>query len=554
MTLRVLYIEDEIDHYELLKDAIEEQNQKIPVSSRVELDHALTPDKLSQMLDDSIDVILADVVFESAPGPDNNPNRLDEIIKTVDGWMSHSRRGRPLPVIALTGKGKRFVEFCLSRKESLYDIWDKAAASPEYRAWRLSQLAIELPRFRPDALMQLLVSKMTKGARWHEHVVDMVRRYDSGRTEADQVERAGEAVRHIADGLGSLKICSEAWDTMVRAEPLIRAACPSTRGHARHVLNVFWMGYFLIYHEALRRWVEKIWEGIVNNRSWMGPVSKVDPLEALGDIWFYASIFHDFAYLLEKSNDVQICHLDILPNFGELANVAIEQFDCFARELPTRLKQFIRNEFDDPTKENSDPDSPCVAALKQVCKQGFSTKSPDHGLMSALHFRNLKLSDKQQICLLREAARAMALHHVVCAANESEVRELLSWDQEPLACLLLLCDQLETWGRERHDNTYRHDLPQRAELAYFKIADINGRPQVEIAIDYIAPAHLEKSPEIFGRVKDDLDRILAEHPKLTLEKLSDEWPFNLEVSYTMSGVAMSTKISLPRNRTGLQKP
>lgn len=547
MALTVLYIEDETEHYEMLRDAMEELNQKVPKSSRVVLSPASNPDELARKISHSLDVILADVCYADVSGKEIN--RLDEIIKVVDDWESRSRRGRPLPVIALTGKGKNYVEFCLSRKDSLYDIWDKTAASPEYRAWRLSQLATELPRIRPDALIQRLVSEMPKGARWHEHVVDMVRRYDSGRTEADQVARAGEAVLHIADKLGSRKFCSSAWNAMVAAEPLIRAACLSMRGNARHVLNVFWMGYFILHHTAFSQWVEDIWQQLVGNRSGMAPVAAMDPLKALADIWFYISIFHDFAYLIEKSGEIQNYHLKLLPSFGDLANKDIQQQDYFATELASRMPQFIRSEFGDPAKELTDLDNPSVAALKKVSEQGLSAKTPDHGIMSALHFRKQEVTDPQQSCLIREAARAMALHHVVCAAHETEIKELLSWKQEPLACLLLLCDQLQTWDRERHDNTYRHDLPERAELSYFKIAGINGRHDVALAIDYIAPAHLEQSPEIFERVRDDLDRILAEHPKSVLEKLSDEWPFDLNVDCTISGAALSTKISLPRNRT-----
>jgi len=546
MTLKVLYIEDETEHYELLKEAIEERNRQMPVSSRVELDHTLSPDNLGQILSDSLDVVLADVVFENSPGRDDDPNRLDEIIMTVNNWMLRSRRGRPLPLIALTSKGKRFVEFCLSRKDSLYDIWDKTAASPEYRAWKLSQLAKELPRFRPDGLTQRLICEMVKGARWHEDVTDMVRRYGAGRTEPEQVEKAGEAVKHIADKLGLHSHCSEAWDTMVKSETLIRAACPSMRGHARHVLNVFWMGYYLIYDKVLHNWVEKIWDRILSNRSWMGSVTEVDPLEAVGDIWFYASIFHDFGYLLEKSDDIQKSHLDLLVKFGDLANGSIQPHDFFGISLTERLQQSIRSEFDNPNKELADPDSHCVAALKRVVEKQMSNKSPDHGLISALYFRKLKMKDQQQACLVREAARAMALHHVVCEANETEIGDSLSWEKEPIACLLLVCDQLESWDRQRHEDHFRHDIPERAELSQFEVTAINGHPHVEIAIDYIAPAHLEKSPDIFERVKDDLDCILAEHPKLSLEKISGDWPFQLAVSCTMSGVALSTTISLPR--------
>ena len=200
----------------------------------------------------------------------------------------------------------------------------------------------------------------------------------------------------------------------------------------------------------------------------------------------------------------------------------------------------------DANRPPKDPDTPTVAALKDVCSRGLSAKAPDHGLLSALHFHRMRLTDQQQKCLIPEAARSMALHHFVCEVSEDKVGQLLSWSKEPLACLLLLCDQLQTWDRERHDWSYRHDLPERAELSKLQVSEVGGIPRLDMAIDYIAPAHLERSPVIFGRVKDDLDQILAKHPKPALAKLSNDWPFQLEVACTMSGTAMNTQMAFPR--------
>ena len=374
----------------------------------------------------------------------------------------------------------------------------------------------------------------------------MVKRYDSGLTEADQVEKAGTAVLYIADDLGTRDVCADAWQAMVDAESLVRAACRSTRGHARHVLNVFWMGYYILHHPELRTWTERLWNTLVNERQRMGPVSKMAPAEALSAVWFYVAVFHDFTYLLEKSCEIQRYHLGILPKFGDLGVSAANQQDYFAADLVDRLPKFLRKEFDDPRKEDKKPDSPSVAALKEVCVTGLSAKAPDHGLMSALHFHRMRLNDPQQSCLVAEAARAMALHHVACEVPRDKIGELLSWPKEPLACLLLLCDQLQTWDRERHDRTFRHDLPERAELSRLDVSQSSGEIRVNMAIDYIAPSHLERSPDIFGRVKDDLDQILAKYPKPALERLAGDWPFHLEVSCTMSGVAMNTKMSFPR--------
>jgi hypothetical protein len=305
------------------------------------------------------------------------------------------------------------------------------------------------------------------------------------------------------------------------------------------------MGYYILHHPELQRWTAEAWNQLVTDRHGMKPVKDMAPQEALSDIWFYAGVFHDFAYLVEKSAEVQSFHQEILPKFGDLRSTSVTLQDYFAEDIGSRIDGFLRREFDNPSKEATQPDSPSVAALKEVCLESLAARKPDHGVLSAMYFRRLEPDDKKQGCLMAEAARAMALHNAVSKADPVAVRDLLSWRNEPLACLLLLCDQLQTWDRERHDETNRHDLPSRAELSKLEVALVDGKPEITIAIDYVAPAHLERSKDIFDRVKDELDHILAEHPKAVLEKLSDDWPFRLNVTCTMSGTEMNTRMALP---------
>ncbi len=105
-----------------------------------------------------------------------------------------------------------------------------------------------------------------------------------------------------------------------------------------------------------------------------------------------------------------------------------------------------------------------------------------------------------------------------------------------MVCLLLLCDQLQTWDRETGTEAHKDsDQPTRAELSALEIELEDGRPIVRMSVDYIAPAHLDHSYEIYTRVKNKLQDILRKNPFSALEKIKRPWPFKLVVRCTLSG-------------------
>jgi hypothetical protein len=91
------------------------------------------------------------------------------------------------------------------------------------------------------------------------------------------------------------------------------------------------------------------------------------------------------------------------------------------------------------------------------------------------------------------------------------------------------------WDRERADDTLTdEDWPHRAELRELVIKSQSGRPTVAMAIDYLAPRHVFRSPITLKRLKKKLTEVLKEKPKPVLDALTD-WPFDLEVTCSMNG-------------------
>jgi len=306
MTFTIAYVEDRKTDWTNLNNAIIALN-KGSASDALQLIRAATPESLGEVLRSTpdIDLVLADVYFSKPNGGDSD--RLSDIITAVRHHEHERTDGRPVPIIAYTGMGLQVLRACLARSPDLYDIWDKSTAKPDYVAWRLSRIAEEIQRAYPDSRMAQLVSLMSNGASWHSHVVGMTQRYGAGATETDQLARVAGMINAIAAELGISAEGKRLWSAMMRWEPLSRASHGGIRGHARHVINVFWMGYYLIHDEALRSIFADAWRHSVEHSPRLATLRDVDATSALADSWFLAALFHDAAGCVEKADARKEC-------------------------------------------------------------------------------------------------------------------------------------------------------------------------------------------------------------------------------------------------------
>ena len=309
-------VENDDRDYEEVNEAINKFNEK-SYSEPLEILRANDPEDMKAMLAPHFDIVLADVYFDDPKtGERDKVDRLEDIIKYVRCWGDEYNGGRPLPIIAYSRIAT--LEYCFKWNDSLYDIWDKNTAFAEYVTWRLSKLAVEISRIQPDSHLQRLIREMTNGASWHENVKEMAKDYNSGWTEIDQIERAGHSVYKIAGHLEVFEACQPLWDIITEGEAITRAISHRSRGQARHVINVFWLGYYLLHHQYLHDWFAYRWQDLLNNRSKMGEVRDDDPFEALSNIWFYAGLFHDVGRAVEKLKEFSAFHDKLFQAFRDL--------------------------------------------------------------------------------------------------------------------------------------------------------------------------------------------------------------------------------------------
>jgi hypothetical protein len=525
MSFHILYVEDYPKDFHKLESAIKEHNKNFyHASEKIELSWAKDLQELEVKLSHRIDVVLADMYL--TPSESDKGDRLQDVIDIVKKWGEKNNVGRPIPIIAYTISG----EDAFKAKKDLYDIWDKNTASVDYVTWRLAKLSIELSRIRPDASIQTKIRTdidKTYCTSWHDAVLDMIKRYDEGWTESDQIDRAGRVIETIAHRLNVWEEVHSMWELIKNWEFFGRAVSSRARGHARHAINVFWLGYYLNNHKYLRDFFSFRWNDL-NKRSQLEIVKGEKTVDAINNIWFYTGLFHDLAGCMEKFAEINHFRQGLYSPFDVL-DLNVSETPYFSTGLiSNQAAEFLEN-FNEPLKTQ----------LKKAWEKSLEEKKTDHGMLAALLLKQ-RIKDKKQNCYAREAGRAIAVHSLISRVKEEKI-DNLTWEKEPFACLLLLCDHLQTWARERGDTKLRdNDGPERSELAELQIdpgerlADGSELPHFKIAIDYIAPPHLRHAPEIYQRVKDDLDFILRDKPRRALSKIAGKWPFHLFVNFFLS--------------------
>lgn len=550
MGLQILYVEDTERDAKLLSDALNAVNEKLPPWSQMSLKPIGDPDALPKELATCPDIVLADVFF-------GNPetSRLSEIIQKVKVWDMKAPHGFPTPVIAYTKGGPDVLSNLLNHRDDLYDIWHKFSANPNYVAWRFLRLSAELPRYRPDATLMKLIATMDPRhcPPWHEHVLNLVRKYGKGQTEREQIRECRDPLQSILDKAFEDYADSlmELWDALVASEPLLRAASPKLRGIGRHSINVFWFGYWLINHPTLKGEFSNLWRQMLTNRGGLVALKNppVDPETGLNTTWLLASLFHDAGKFHEFGKATTEKFTGFYRKFKDFAMGMATWTPGNSDTLGKRVKDILH-------QLSSKAENPMVVELRSHIENCSKTEKPEHGTVAAAYLASIVKSQDTYGAYAEEAARAMLLHSCLPAVldalpeNAPKDHLRLAWSSDPIACLLLFCDQVQTWDRHDPDDD-KLDYPDRAELAYLDVELVSGatKPKVKGCIDYIAPSRVDMYPKLRQDIRESLNKVILNKPKKALRQIVERgtWPFAVHLDCALSGEELDINMNIDDN-------
>lgn len=248
-----------------------------------------------------------------------------------------------------------------------------------------------------------------------------------------------------------------------RFELILSEFFPKYRDHYVHQFQVFLLGSLII-------------DGLIEKKK----IRKKE-IKNFSTAWMLAASYHDFSYPIQKHDEYfsfffeQILGVDKSFTVLELKNKYIEdKFSAYIEHILSAINPCLNIE------EIQEPDG--TEKLNKMRKFFYYNviHEKNHALLSALGLFK-KLENKTDFKnILLPAAVAIALHddHIWQPLNGlkvedsddydlaiEEVRQIcplkeISFEDQPLAFLLILCDNLQDWGRHCEDKKFEKELTE----------------------------------------------------------------------------------------------
>lgn len=251
-------------------------------------------------------------------------------------------------------------------------------------------------------------------------------------------------------------------------EEILYGAVDYYRGHTLHVVRVWILGALLLDDWFL--------DGKYPNIEFFDYVGKktgkqigklIDPQE-IQAMWCIIALSHDLGYPLQKVDNINEQTRKMLRQYAKVnlqdLNFDVPQQHQFINDF---ILKFISSQtiFEDEYKQQSEstqrkwPDKERVfrthVQAKYYLKYSKSLEDFEHGIFSSIllmksltyflesdfdmdELKPLDYQDAKQCAIRREILRAIACH--TCG-------EIYHIRPDTLGCLLILCDELQSWGR-----------------------------------------------------------------------------------------------------------
>jgi hypothetical protein len=499
------------------------------------------PKEILANLDESFDLVVADVLFQHHEGPTpqgteytgKHQDDVRLILNTIGkAERDHEFAGRSFPVVLYTTLVNRGALNDLApHLDQIYDAWEKSTAVDTI-AWRIHKLAIRLRGQRPGASLARYVQETNSPVQWHPHVISMAKAYMRAGTPAMQVAGVKNPVSDISRMVRISDAGQSLWRAFTTWEPIGMGAGLGERAHVRHTVNVFWLGYCILNSSANERLRGAIADEVKKEMPEVGGIYDTQTLA--NNAWFLASIFHDVGKaccdLAQLLTDRAELLQSLRPHFSDAVSKCAKEVDKACVE--TIVEQTLAQ--------------PRVASLQAIAKD----HEHDHGvvggaLLAAKIFGLDGKVDSEIEGITKVAARAIMLHHL-SASKRGEHK--IAWGTDPLGCLLAVCDQLQAWDREYEievEGKKRTVRVKSAELVDFRVESGPEKPKVTMTVDYQVPEEESENWRRILEMREDLRTVLAENPVVVIEnRLTGVRPFALHVSFSFGGSKLPCEINL----------
>jgi len=421
----------------------------------------------------------------------------------------------PLSISAYLSKSTLGETWCVAVRDALYRAYVDRSGLPLYRTLR--QFLGRVDAWNPDVINE---------------AASEVWRRESGR---DKWDGFWEAVGNLT-ARHRVKLPVDFLKNYFAASDLFSLGIvPSMRGHLEHVLYVYFTGYVISHRLPIfKRSVIKA------ARDLLGHQYSANQNQHYWDLfqiaWLLCATLHDTAYSLELVPDfwLKLKEVEKTFPFAAISNISAKKITAGldwtkATHAQAAFEQVFKK-FDYGKVASS------WISDNAVFTDDRGVRRINHGVASGIAFMEsfaVKCSHMmhEDISVLRFfqwAATAMALHSLKLPGHKQGVT--LRLRNDPLSFLLLLCDELQVWDRDRPDAEPSSNAFRRTELASLTI----NRDHVAAEIRYVPYAGVLPTHKTHaGPVEDS---ILKESP--VLSAYLDPSPLTIQLDHTIRGTDM----------------
>jgi hypothetical protein len=490
--MKVLYLEHDPDR-EALKQAMEDAPAEVDGTIIFRDRETFLRDLDGKLRNERFDLVVTDAFF-LPDGQDHDDTGqegdylLDEIVGKVREFEEFRTR-----IAALTRYGGKLLAEPMRTGLAKVDyLWNKIGITQAFIKWQVSRIREECERRFPAHLLVDRVIETCSGAEgselpWHDNMNEMLKGYRTRHGEVNQISVVRGPLGAIAGCFDVQPEVLRLFDALARAESIHVAAKPAGWGHLRHVLNVFWFGY-LVLNSGLFD-MPSLWK----TASRQTGVGRDRLRDEINFAWLLAALFHDIGLLGEKVQKLaDDCNslLSLCPAAGRRIEVSSKPVADASRirELRGTLSAALGTDL--------------AGWFERLWDE--ATQPLDHGVLSAITLIDA-LGNKSHLSgIVTSAAAAAAIHNL---AKQDFQMPMVRVEEQPVAALLLLCDQIQAWERDTGYEEILGSFPlECAELTALELS--REKRRMMCVINYypfreILPQEL-KMEELFNKLQEKI--------------------------------------------------
>lgn len=469
-----------------------------------------SPESVLRELHDRLERNRYDLIVTDAYWPENGSNDstgrqrflLPEIVKEVRNADDYR-----VKIGVLTQFGEELfggeVEECLSKVDY---VWYKDTTTQTFLAWQVRRIQETVSRTFPNHLLLSKLRSMVEASDSKAPnkllIASIIRGYTSHRGEPNKVEAILGHLSSIADDCGLESEYRSLFESFKKSEPVNVAGNINAWGHLRHVLNVYWLGYYLLNSghldltDAWRAYLGKTKSGNLD-------LSNEDEMRRqLNAAWFLAATLHDIGLIGERITSISHDASAILSSFD------VGKWDIHCQGIIADQEQLLSKLYGAVTSTTEE------WLRKIVTKCGSRV---DHGLLSSFVILKKMESKSRDPVVVRAASAAAAIHNLLKKAVDDGESISLRLSDDPIAALLVICDQIQVWERDTGYERLHSNIPlEAAELREIELGDRG----IRLAIRYYPFREILPQDTAMGRMSQSIVEVIQNKLKPILKAVS----------------------------------